>query len=327
MHIHSRSAKLRRRFQVIVSPVKPNISSNFVEPVKAEDPCHLLAGLEDVFVALKTGASDALEAVPLHLTTTLRCVPHFSVYSDFEEDISGHHIQNVLGDVDPDIQATHHDFEYYRRLQERGREAFSSGEVARWSSAQNTASGRDSPGWRLDKWKFLPTAEKALHARPDAKWYVIFEGDSYIIWRNLLDWLSNFDASRPYYLGRQMVIGDVVFAHGGAGIVMSRPALEKVVEHRRGNLRFYDEFTAGHWAGDCVLGKALLDAGIELFYSWPDLSVDQPRDMDFNDILGRQKLWCRHVASYHHMSPADISGFSRWEQKHTVGATVQQVAT
>ncbi|OTA57989.1 glycosyltransferase family 31 protein [Hypoxylon sp. EC38] len=281
----------------------------------AQSPCGALKGLEDVFVILRTGASEAPKKLPAHFTTTLRCVPHYAIYSDYEEDIEGHHVYNALDEINPDIIATHSDFEYYRRLQEGGREAFSAQELAQWAAAKNTNGGRDSPGWRLDKWKFLPLAEKALHQRPDAKWYIFIESDTYMLWQTLLEWLSHFDSSKPHYMGMQMQIGDVVFAYGGGGFAVSNPALKKVVAHRRENLKFYDDFTAAHWAGDCVLGKAMADAGVNLLWSFPTIAGDQPGDMDYNSTFGGQKKpWCYYAASYHHIPPAEYSRFYRFEQ-------------
>jgi hypothetical protein len=279
--------------------------------------CDSIQGLEDVLVVMKTGANEAPEKLPVHFDTTLRCVPHYVLYSDMEEDIAGHHVYNVLDDVSPEVVANHPDFEYYRQLQAQGRDAFTPEQMAEWASAKNTGGGRNSPGWRLDKWKFLPAAEKAYELRPDANWFVFIESDSYIVWSALVKWLSRFDASKPHYLGQQMQIGDVVFAYGGAGFAISRPALKKVVELRKSKLDFYDEFTGNHWAGDCVLGKALADAGVNLFWSWPTLVSEHPSDMDFLDNFGGadKKLWCYYAGSYHHLNPTEITRLNDFETK------------
>ncbi|KAI0602482.1 hypothetical protein F4775DRAFT_537415 [Biscogniauxia sp. FL1348] len=282
-----------------------------------EDLCNGLKGLDDVFVILRTGTTEAPKKLPSHFETTLRCVPHYAIFSDFEEEITGHHIYDALAEIDPEVKANHPDFEYYNRLQGKGREAFSAQEIAQWSAAKNTNSGHDSPGWRLDKWKFLPIADKAFRLRPGMKWYVFIESDTFMLWKSLLEWLSKFDASKPYYLGQQMQIGDVVFAYGGAGFAVSYPALKKVVEHRRANVKFYDEFTGAHWAGDCVLGKALADAGVPLTWSFPTLSGDQPADTDFDSAFGgpARKPWCYHVSSYHHLPPSEYARFSEFEYR------------
>ncbi|OTB01144.1 glycosyltransferase family 31 protein [Hypoxylon sp. CI-4A] len=286
--------------------------------------CDSLKGIDDVFVSLRTGFSEAPRKLPAHFTTTLRCVPHYGLYSDYDEYIDGRHVSNALDEIDPDIVATHSDFQYYRRLLEGGKEAFTQQELSQWSAAKNTNGGRDSPGWRLDKWKFLPLAEKALRQKPDAKWYIFIESDTYILWQSMLEWLSHFDPSEPHYMGMQMQIGDVIFAYGGGGIVISNPALTKVVEHRKENQKFYDEFTAAHWAGDCVLGKTLADAGVKLLWSYPNLAGDQPNDVDFNSTFGGadKKPWCYYAASYHHIPPTEFPKFANfeyhWSKKDTL---------
>lgn len=318
------SALLTTSFIFLYSRQSFFAPENHLRPIphhdEHEEQCDpaVLDGLDGIFVTLKTGASDARETVPVHLNTTLRCVPHYAIYSDFEEEIAGHHVHDVLDEIDSEIRSTHPEFEYYRRLQEGGREAFSAEEVNQWSSTENTPGGRDTPGWKLDKWKFLPLAEKALRARPEADWYVIFEGDSYIHWSGLLDWLSRFEPSEPYYLGIQMIVDGIIFAYGGAGTVISRPALEMLVAHRSKNLKSLDKYTAESWAGDCVLGKALLDAGVGLFFSWPNLYTEQPKKMDFNMTLVDEPLWCYHAASYHHLTPTDVLELSEFMKTHEV---------
>jgi hypothetical protein len=56
-----------------------------------------------------------------------------------------------------------------------------------------------------------------------------------------------------------MTIGDVYFGQGDNEYVVHRPALENVVTRYRTHQREYEDFTEGHWVGDCVLGKALKD--------------------------------------------------------------------
>ncbi|ETS78012.1 hypothetical protein PFICI_10074 [Pestalotiopsis fici W106-1] len=145
-------------------------------------PCQSLHGFEDIFLVVRTGASEALEKLPVHLETTLRCLPNesYGIWSDLEETIQGHHVGNALDEVSPKIIEQHADFDYYRRLQEKGRAAFSVEELASWASAPNSANGRNTPGWKLDRWKFLPLAKKAYNQRPDAKWFIFTECDGHI---------------------------------------------------------------------------------------------------------------------------------------------------
>ena len=278
--------------------------------------CDFLEGLDDVFVVVKTGANEAHEKLPIHFKTTLSCIPHYGIWSDLEEDIAGHHVSDALDNTDPNIVSSNPDFEYYRQLRENGTGAFTPEQLTAWAEAQNTNSGRDAPGWKLDKWKFLPLAEKAYRQRPEARWFVLMECDTFIIWRNLLAWLSTLDSSEPLYLGHQMQIGDVTFAYGGAGIIISNLAMQKLVDNYSTNRAFYDDYTAHHWAGDCVLGKAMADAGVNLKWSWPTLLGDLIADVDLKSTFGSPsaKPWCYHATSYHHLKPSDIAQYDSFEK-------------
>lgn len=54
-----------------------------------------------------------------------------------------------------------------------------------------------------------------------------------------------------------MWIGDIMFAHGGTGYVISRPALQNVVDLFQANQPEWEWFTNDFWAGDGILGKAM----------------------------------------------------------------------
>ena len=271
--------------------------------------------LNDTLVIMKTGANEAPDKLPVHFDTTLRCVPHYVVYSDLNETVEGHQVYDALDEVNPEIKTTHPDFRYYQALQAEGRAAFTNDQLMEWATAGNTGLGRNTPGWKLDKWKFLPIADKAYRQKPDAKWFVFLEADTYIIWRNMVAWLAQFDASKPYYLGMQMQVAGQVFGYGGAGFVLSNSALKRLVEYHNENLEYWDWLTGKHWAGDCVLGQALKKAGIELTFSWPNLASENPVDMNFNATFGgKGEFWCHYATTYHHLTPQEIVEFSEFER-------------
>jgi hypothetical protein len=285
----------------------------------AQASCNSPPGMEDVFVILRTGANEAADKLPIHFNTTLRCLPSrgYGIWSDLREVIGGYLVNNALDEMDPEIVANNPDFEYYRRLQEAGRTSLTAEELHEWATAPNGGTGRDIPGWKLDKWKFVPMAEKAYRQRPDAKWYVFMEGDTYISWGNFLQWLSQIDASKPYYLGREMMIAEDLFAYGGAGFVISQPAMKMLVEYRATKPGIYEELAAQHWAGDCVLGKALKDAGVELSWEGPNFFGSSPFDADYNKVVSSPDhyFWCYPITTYHHVSPLEMDEIFEFEQK------------
>ncbi|KAI1753738.1 hypothetical protein F4782DRAFT_66867 [Xylaria castorea] len=281
-----------------------------------QDPCASLEGIEDVFVIFRTGSNEVQQKLPPLLNTTIPCLPHYGIWSDLEEEFAGYHIGNALDEIEPSLLEHHSDFEYYRHLQEHGREIASSEEAASWTDAPNTGFGRDTPAWKLDKWKFLPVAKKAYRQNPASKWYVFVEGDTYVFWTSLLAWLSKVDSSRPYYIGRQMNIGESVFAYGGAGIIISNAAMEKLVEQYTANTETYNELTIDQWAGDFILAQAMSDAGIQISPVWPTLEGEMPSALNMESISTQgHHLWCYNAATYHHMTPEDIYSYYAFDRE------------
>ncbi|KEQ95498.1 glycosyltransferase family 31 protein [Aureobasidium subglaciale EXF-2481] len=276
-----------------------------------------LPGANDTLVIMRTGATEMQDKLPIHLTTTLLRYPDSLIFSDYEEEIDSHHIIDALESVSPHLQETSPDFEHWRRLKGNGREVLKTDELSGKTVYLDGGTGKaKNPGWKLDKFKFLPMVNRTLYEYPDKKWYVFVETDTFIFWQTLLVYLSHLDWTKPYYLGGQINIGDVEFGQGGNGYVVSRPALEKVVSHYQAHQKEYEDFTEGHWAGDCVLGKALKDSGISLTRAWPIFQGDPVGNMNYRP--GAQ--WCQPTVSYHHVSPSVIQDLYDFEKSWLAGA-------
>ncbi|KAJ5306341.1 hypothetical protein N7508_005356 [Penicillium antarcticum] len=274
--------------------------------------CPPLPGIEDVLVVMKTGVTESQEKVPIHFRTTLRCIPHSVIYSDFEEEIQGVKIHDVLRNMDSGAKANQ-DFEFYNRIVKQGRKGL---EQQDFADEANSAIGKpNNPGWKLDKWKFLPMAQESLRYKPDAKWFIFIEADTYVSWPTILAWLARFDPRKPHYLGTETQIADVIFAHGGSGFVLSNPALQRASDEYSTREVELNAYTDQHWAGDCVLGKVLADAGVNLHFTWPILQNSNLGELDefTTDFLRRP--WCFIAVALHHLSPNDIENLWKFEQK------------
>ncbi|KAF2277078.1 uncharacterized protein EI97DRAFT_375589 [Westerdykella ornata] len=271
---------------------------------------------DDVLIVLRTGATSSRERVPVHFRTTLRCAPHFVVLSDLDEEIDGHAVHDVLLDVSEDTKRTHEDFKLYHHLQEHGRDGLPQQKVLTTQSGSFKGDylNTENKGWRLDKWKFLPMIDRAFHSMPDAKWFVFIEDDTYLAWNNLLEYLGNFDARKPYYIGKHLYINNIEFGYGGAGFILSNPAMRKVSEHRSVRIKDYEDFTATHWVGDCAVGKIMEDVKIPLHKAFPHLQGDAPATMDPATVKLNRDAWCYPVITYHHVSPAEIEELWNFEQ-------------
>ena len=269
-------------------------------------------GLDDVFVVMRTGASEIAQVLPVQLNTTLTHVPHYAIFSDLEQDFQGHHVIDVLADISDEVKRSNEDFEYYYRLQEHGLDSFTEAEMAAWPGREEYKSGnKANPGWRLDKWKFLPMMAKALEMQPEAKWFVFVEADTYVLWPSLARWLSTLDASKRYYIGRRLLQGELKFAYGGNGIVISAPAMRKITKLRAEDLNRYDKLTAKKWAGDTILAVLMKDAGIKITNNPAVLSGEAPSAMNYA-MKEEHSLLCSHSPlSFHHITPVEIR--TTWE--------------
>lgn len=152
-----------------------------------------------------------------------------------------------------------------------------------------------------------------FHDYPDYKWYLFTETDTYVFWATLLQYLGALDHTQPYYLGAQINIGPITFGHGGASFAVSNEALRRVTGHYLSHKKEWEDFTDGHWAGDCVLGKAFKDADAPLTLAWPLFQSDDSGVVPYARADNGHRLWCMPTVSYHHLSPDMI--YDMWTFK------------
>ena len=298
-------------------PLNATEETTSAPPPKEQLPCQKLKGGEEVLVVMRTGATEIKDKLPAHLNTTLQCYNNYIIFSDYEEDFEGHHVYDLLANVEDEIKTNHTDFALWRRLRAKGRESLDDSELSGAVSEDTGALGKVwNDGWRLDKWKFLPMAVRTLELYPNMSWYAFVEPDTYLIWSNLLDWLHQLDPTEPLYFGSEVQIGQDVFAHGGSSFVISNPALQKVAKLYQDHVAHWHAITSAHWAGDCILGKALLESGTPLTWSWPMFQGGNPHTMDFKESKKHSAdLWCSPAISYHHLSPSEIQSMFDFEQR------------
>lgn len=282
----------------------PSVSSTNSTPIElplATEPCRQLLGADDVLVIVKTVASALRERLPVHFQTTLHCIQHYVIFSDMEEEFEGHYIQDVLSGVSAEMKKSAPEFNFYRDLHENQDRLT---EFMR----QNATAQRKV--WHLDKWKFLPAVEKALQAKPDAKWFMFMEADTFLVWSNLLKWLAKLDWRRPYFLGQPVTMEGQLFAYGGAGWLLSRPAIQQMADHMASRNSEYEYFTNGTSFGDLILGCVLEQAGVGLTGAWPLIQRETPSTMEYT-----RDVWCHPAVTFHHIDALEIKSIWDLEQR------------
>lgn len=108
-------------FHFFFSCPKATISTSILDHHSIKPFCPKNPLSEDILVIVRTGATEIFEKLPVHLNTTLRCISNQVIYSDYEEDIEGHHIHDVFDELSQDLRSSVPDFQMYHQLKARGR--------------------------------------------------------------------------------------------------------------------------------------------------------------------------------------------------------------
>lgn len=146
--------------------------------------------------------------------------------------------------------------------------------------------GTHNEGWAVDALKFIPAWSLAWLKQPGAKWFVGIDDDTFVIWKNLLMFLTLLDHEESYYLGKVVVYGgDFRFVHGGSMIITSQAAVRERFDVKGSGLDKYNVEASKICCGDVVLGLAFNETGIpadqsysSFFSSWKPYEVAIRRD-------------------------------------------------
>lgn len=153
-------------------------------------PTHLLKDIQPV---LKSGHGVLHERLPLQLQTASACLDNLIIFSDLEEEFEGHDIMDVIADIPAHLregEKASRQLASYNTLQ-----AFAA------NDSLATLNMTNLKGHKTDKFKFLPAISRAWRLRPERRWYVFYEDDTYVFWDNVFRLLSHFDPDLPFYFG------------------------------------------------------------------------------------------------------------------------------
>lgn len=285
-----------------------------VQDNTAESPTtQISCGLDipnDLFLSLKTGATEIHRKLPIHLLTTLSCLSplQYKIYSDLPEQITPSlRAHDILSNLSSETKKAGPEWSMYHKIQ-----AHASDGHGLWDMTKE----EEKTAWTLDKWKFLPMLEDALESAPTStKWFLFVEADTYVSLSNMGLWLEEVEQRRgdprtmQLYLGGQSFIGGRLFGHGGSGYVVSRAALESAVSLRHNDVAHWDSVTRDEWAGDLVVSLLLHESNVSLTKSWPTIQGETPASLDYT-----KKHWCSPVVSWHHVDAEEVWRLWTFEQ-------------
>ena len=222
---------------------------------RVKKDCDGFPDTSNILLIMKTGASEAWNKIPTHLNTNLRCKEDFLIFSDMAQIIDNVPVHDSLNSVLPELSGHHPDFELYRRQQSCPIDQ------ATCNKEENFA----EEGWALDKYKNIHMAEKAYAIRPGFDWYLFVDADSYVIWPTIAEWLNRIDAHGKIYTGSRAMLGDLPFAHGGSGYLVSNGLMKDMFGVRASVANGYDLQATQICCGDALFSHAVQnETGVEV---------------------------------------------------------------
>ena len=261
--------------------------------------CKDVRGAPHVMVVFRTSKAEIREKLPAHIKGLLSCVPNFAIFSDHSGEIDGIPVHNALANIGSESKRTHDEFREYQLMLEDGDHKPDRGKTK-----------------ELDKWKFLPMVYKAYKLKPDAKFVVFIEADTSLSWTNMLQWINRLDYRIPYYAGAPIFIDSVQTAQRMSGIMLSQGALRRYAKS-------YEELYTSKWeeqvgkgcCGDLALARAMGDAHVEFYSSWPLMQGERPSTLDYT-----KRHWCAPAISWHHTNGETLDAIwsvqTKWTAKH-----------
>ncbi|KAI6784462.1 uncharacterized protein J7T54_006507 [Emericellopsis cladophorae] len=259
-------------------------------------PCEGFPDTSNIMFIMKTGASEAFQKLPVHLLTTMSCLPDFLIFSDLEQQIGKYHLHDALDRVSPALMKQHPEFELYRAQK-------------RCPISQQDCTSEIDGGWNLDKYKFLNMVDRAWERRPGMDWYVFAEADTYIVWSNMVEWLRERAPKGPQYFGSVALLNEFPFAHGGSGYVVSGELMRNMVNNITDLASKYDTRAGESCCGDLLFAEAVGEAGTKVQQVHPMFNGERPLSMPYG-----HGQWCEPIISMHHVNPEEVSMIWQFEQ-------------
>ncbi|KAK9460863.1 uncharacterized protein V1516DRAFT_624367 [Lipomyces oligophaga] len=256
---------------------------------------------------IKTGATVLWQRLPIHMTATIPKLQNYAIYSDAPDVIDGHPVIDILAYTEPSVKNS----DSFRGYQRQSRLINEHANVELYEKEANIENS-----WDLDKFKNIRMITHAYRTKPDAKWYIFIDGDSYVFWSNMFAWLNTLNPEEYLYLGSQTYVNDLSFAHGGSGVVLSGALVRKVFGSKDLNLRRWDQIASENCCGDFVVALLLREA------AQVEVSSETEYPYSYFKIQGEPQFsirhtsrnWCEPIVTLHHLTDHDVSQLREFER-------------
>lgn len=260
--------------------------------------------IDKLVVTIRTTATEAFAKLPMTLLLTDPVYhDNVNIVSDLRMAIGSFPVHDVLEKIDSRVMASNPD------LQRHGRQVrLAKASIDLSLAKESNAEKEKEVLAKLDKYKYIRMMEKAWEMKPDRKWYLFVDADTYVFRPSLMDWLGRFDSSKPHFLA-DAPSPDLPGAGSGAFIV-SEPVMRKLFSGKDNIASYWDVRISDYHSGfEAVV--AAMDSELKLGYNrtWPAISSYNPTTAPYGP-----GLWCERVTALHDVAVDTASDLWRLQK-------------
>ncbi|PSN61620.1 hypothetical protein BS50DRAFT_578174 [Corynespora cassiicola Philippines] len=260
---------------------------------------------EKLVVTVKTSAVDAFAKIPpLLLLTNGKYHDNLLLLGDLHLDVGAFHVHDVLDRYDAKYVSSTPDLERYRRLTHYARNSLDFGRLRETDPAKEKAA-KD----KMEKYMMLRMLQRTWEQRPDRKWYVFVEPDTYLFRSNIQVWLAYFDHEEPHFFYNPPETDP--YGIGGSTFILSQKAMQGLFVENDKDISGLEAHIEGKSSGTEVLtGVMSNELDLSPNGSWPGVSSFNPDTIPFG-----HGMWCEVVMALHSVSAESMSNLWRLERE------------
>ncbi|KAF2709027.1 glycosyltransferase family 31 protein [Pleomassaria siparia CBS 279.74] len=262
---------------------------------------------DKLVVTIRTTASDAYAKLPpLLLLIGQEYHDQLLLVGDLHMDIGPFHVHDVLDRLDGQFIADNPDLGRYKQQIANARAGADMASV----NAHLTQEEREAMA-KLDKYKMMRMLERTWELRPDRKWYVFVDTETYLFRANVMACLGQFDSSDATFFANPSDPDAVdPYATSGNTFILSGEAMQALFVDRTTEIAVWDSRATGYRSDFDVLNSALgTEIDLSINGTWPGMSGFQPFTVPYGP-----GFWCEQVLFMHSVSTAMASDIWRLER-------------
>lgn len=260
--------------------------------------------IDKLVVTIRTTATEAFAKLPMPLLLTDAIYQdNLNIVSDLHMDIGTFHVYDVLESIDSRIMESNPD------LQRHGRQVQLAQDSIDLSLAKESNAEKEKEVMlRLDKYKYIRMLEKAWQLKPDRKWYMFVDADTYVFRPNLMQWLGRYDSTQAIFLA-DAPTADLPGAGSGA-FILSETVMRTLFSGRKTIAPSWDARISDYKSGfDAVVAAVQTELKLGFNRTWPGISSYNPSTAPYGP-----GLWCEPVLALHDVSGDTASYLWRLER-------------